>query len=237
MAIAGVKISSLRELTNAEDNDYIVINDFSTTTTKKISRENFLRNSTNVRDSGENGAFIQTFTCNSLDVNVDAAINGSTTIGADLSVNGTITFDNLKDAVENIIITKFVDEADGISSNDDDVSIPTSAAVKDYVDGAVSDHRAKIVHGETQNGLSLVNQLKVYQTEYVKEVGAFEEGIFDSLIAHEVQEIVPYVVLGEKDAVHRDGKPNYQKINYQKLVPILITAIQELSRQIEELRS
>ena len=237
MAIAGVKISSLRELTNAEDNDYIVINDFSTTTTKKISRENFLRNATNVRDSGENGAFIQTLTCNSLDVNVNANVDGSLAVGTDLSVNGTITFDSLKDAVENIVISKIVDEADGIAGNDDDISIPTSAAVKDYVDGAVSDHRAKIVHGETHDALSLVNQLKVYQTEYVKEVGALEEGIFDSLIAHEVQEIVPYVVLGEKDAVHRDGKPNYQKINYQKLVPILITAIQELSRQIEELRS
>lgn len=237
MAIAGVKISSLRELINAEDDDYIVINDFSTTTTKKISRANFLAGATNVRDSGENGAFIQTLTCNSLDVNVNAAINGSATVGADLSVNGTITFDSLKDAVENIIISKIVDEADGISSNDDDVSIPTSAAVKDYVDGAVSDHRAKIVHSETQNALSMVNQLKVYLTEYRKEINSYEEGLFDSLIAHELQAVVPYAVIGEKDAIMNNGSPHYQKVNYQKLVPILIASIQELSKQIEELRS
>ena len=43
MATAGVKISSLRELNTAEDTDYIVINDVSASTTKKISRGNFLK--------------------------------------------------------------------------------------------------------------------------------------------------------------------------------------------------
>ncbi|BCV05979.1 MAG: hypothetical protein CM15mV122_170 [uncultured marine virus] len=34
----------------------------------------------------------------------------------------------------NITITKFVDESDGIANNDNDTTIPTTAAVKDYVD-------------------------------------------------------------------------------------------------------
>ena len=53
MATAGVKISSLRELNTAEDTDYIVINDVSASTTKKISRGNFLKDITN--DSGGGG--------------------------------------------------------------------------------------------------------------------------------------------------------------------------------------
>ena len=52
----------------------------------------------------------------------------------DLKANGTLEFGNLKDTTENITIAKFVDEADGISNNDNDTTIPTSAAVKDYVD-------------------------------------------------------------------------------------------------------
>ena len=48
--------------------------------------------------------------------------------------SGTVSFGSLKDTGENITITKFVDEADGISSNDNDTTIPTTAAVKDYVD-------------------------------------------------------------------------------------------------------
>ena len=52
----------------------------------------------------------------------------------DLKADGTLEFGSLKDTTEDITIAKFVDEADGISNNDNDTTIPTSAAVKDYVD-------------------------------------------------------------------------------------------------------
>ncbi len=53
--------------------------------------------------------------------------------------SGTVSFGSLKDTGENITITKFVDEADGIANNDNDISIPTVAAVKDYVDSTELD--------------------------------------------------------------------------------------------------
>ena len=55
-----------------------------------------------------------------------------------VEVANTIAFGSLKDTDENITVTKFVDEADGIENNDDDTSIPTSAAVKDYVDDYIT---------------------------------------------------------------------------------------------------
>ena len=55
-----------------------------------------------------------------------------------LDVNGTIAFNSLKDSGEDITITKFVDEADTIASNNNDTTIPTSAAVIDYVDTEVA---------------------------------------------------------------------------------------------------
>ena len=51
----------------------------------------------------------------------------------DLKVTNILEWGTLKDTGENISITKFVDEADGIASNDNDTSIPTSGAVVDYV--------------------------------------------------------------------------------------------------------
>ena len=51
----------------------------------------------------------------------------------DFKVTSILEFGSLKDTGENITITKFVDEADGIASNDNDTTIPTSAAVVDYV--------------------------------------------------------------------------------------------------------
>jgi len=50
-----------------------------------------------------------------------------------VTASGVVSFGTLTDSGESIAVTKFVDEADGISSNDNDTSIPTSAAVIDYV--------------------------------------------------------------------------------------------------------
>ena len=56
----------------------------------------------------------------------------------DIKASGIVKFGSLEDTGENITITKIVDEADGISNNDNDTSIPTSAAVVDYVATAAS---------------------------------------------------------------------------------------------------
>ena len=75
---------------------------------------------------------------------------------ADLVVS-TLEFDSLKDLGESITITKFVDEADGISNNDNDTTIPTSAAVKDYVDNNSSNTLAQVLaEGDTTGGGNIV---------------------------------------------------------------------------------
>jgi len=51
-----------------------------------------------------------------------------------LKANSTIEFGSLKDTGENITITKLVDLADGIENNDNDTTIPTTAAIKSYAD-------------------------------------------------------------------------------------------------------
>jgi hypothetical protein len=64
-----------------------------------------------------------------------------TAISADTLTNKTIDVDN--NTVSNIEVDNFkasaiVVEGEGISSNDNDTTLPTSAAVKDYVDTAVA---------------------------------------------------------------------------------------------------
>nr|BAR35547.1 hypothetical protein [uncultured Mediterranean phage uvMED] len=53
--------------------------------------------------------------------------------GGDFKVTNILEWGTLKDTGENISITKFVDEADGIANNDNDTTIPTTAAIVDYV--------------------------------------------------------------------------------------------------------
>lgn len=59
----------------------------------------------------------------------------------------------------------------------------------------------------------------------------------DGFIAHEVQEVVPQAVTGEKDAVDADGNPQYQGIDHSKLVPLLTAALQEALTKIEALEA
>lgn len=56
-------------------------------------------------------------------------------------------------------------------------------------------------------------------------------------IAHELAEVCPQAVVGEKDAVDADGKPVYQGIDTSFLVATLTTAIQELHAQHIELKA
>ena len=65
-------------------------------------------------------------------------------------------------------------------------------------------------------------------------------------MAHEAQEIVPYAVQGEKDQVYTDenspeekknGEPFYQTMEYGKLTPLLVKAIQEQQDIIDDLKA
>jgi hypothetical protein len=59
----------------------------------------------------------------------------------------------------------------------------------------------------------------------------------DGFLAHEAQEVVKEAVTGEKDAVDKDGKPQYQGIDQSKLVPLLTAALQEALTEIADLKA
>jgi hypothetical protein len=72
------------------------------------------------------------------------------------------------------------------------------------------------------DGLNKVAAIKVYDFKW-KTSEERNEGV----LAHELESIVPYAVTGEKDAVFEDGSIKSQMVDYSKLVPVLIKAIQE----------
>ena len=55
----------------------------------------------------------------------------------------------------------------------------------------------------------------------------------EGFIAHELAEVCPSAVVGEKDAVDEDGNPKYQGIDTSFLVATLTAAIQELNAKFE----
>jgi hypothetical protein len=91
-----------------------------------------------------------------------------------------------------------------------------------------SDYRLKENVAPMTGALATVNQLK--PSTYVwKETGGAGQGF----IAHELAEVCPDAVTGEKDAVDADGKPVYQGIDTSFLVATLTAAIQELKAEFD----
>jgi hypothetical protein len=109
-------------------------------------------------------------------------------------------------------------------------TITTNGTTTAY--NVTSDYRLKNTVIPLTNGLAIVSALKpvTYKWNADNSNG-------DGFIAHELQSIVPAAVVGEKDAVDADGKPIYQGIDYSKIVVHLVAAIQELSAEVEALKS
>ena len=96
---------------------------------------------------------------------------------------------------------------------------------------ANSDYRLKEDLKE-YNGLEIISKLKTYDFKW-KESGSRDYG----MMAHELQEVLPNYVSGEKDSIDENGVIRYQGVDYSKIVPILIKSIQEQQVQIEELKN
>lgn len=85
-----------------------------------------------------------------------------------------------------------------------------------------SDYRTKKDILPLEKSLDRVARLRPVSFKY-KADGYSAEGF----IAHEFAEVLPNAVHGEKDAVDANGNPIYQALDYTKVIPILVSAIQE----------
>jgi hypothetical protein len=95
-----------------------------------------------------------------------------------------------------------------------------------------SDYRLKHDIQPMQNALATVAQLKPVTYKWNAD-----DSESQGFIAHELQEVVPECVTGEKDAVDAEGKPQYQGIDTSFLVATLTAAIQEQQAIIEQLKA
>jgi hypothetical protein len=97
-----------------------------------------------------------------------------------------------------------------------------------------SDYRLKENIQTASGGLSAVQAMRpvTYTWKAHPELGA-DYGF----IAHELQAVAPQAVKGDKDAVNDDGTIKPQQVDYSRVVPYLVAAIQELSAQVKDLQA
>jgi hypothetical protein len=102
----------------------------------------------------------------------------------------------------------------------------TGATTVLYV--ATSDYRYKENIKPIQNAIDRILKIKPVTYNWKNTNNEVGEGF----IAHELQEIVPLAVSGKKDDINEDGTIKAQGIDYAKLTPLLVKAIQELNEKL-----
>jgi len=90
-----------------------------------------------------------------------------------------------------------------------------------------SDYRLKENEVSISDGIDRLKQLQPYRFNFIADPDKTVDGFF----AHEVQDIVPEAVVGEKDGEEMQG------IDQSKLVPLLVAAVQELTTRLEALEN
>ena len=101
--------------------------------------------------------------------------------------------------------------------------ISTSGSTTTYYTG--SDYRLK-EDLQDFNGLDMVSKIPVYDFKWKTD-----ESRSYGVMAHELQEVLPDAVSGEKDAEEMQG------VDYSKIVPLLVKSIQELTAKVERLEA
>ena len=72
----------------------------------------------------------------------------------------------------------------------------------------------------------MVSKIPVYDYKWKAD-----ESRSYGVMAHELQEVLPDAVVGEKDAEEMQG------VDYSKIVPLLVKSIQELKAEIDILKA
>jgi hypothetical protein len=110
-------------------------------------------------------------------------------------------------------------------------SITTNGTTVTY--GTGSDYRLKANVQPLTNSIVKIKALKPCSYTWIKAPDLQSQGF----LAHELAEVIPQAVIGEKDAVNADGSIKSQQVDLSYVVPLLTAALQEAIARIEALEA
>ena len=116
------------------------------------------------------------------------------------------------------------------ASNNDAGSVQNGGGAS-TVYNTSSDYRMKEDYRPLENGLERLSKLNPIKFKW-KHYDIEQEGF----LAHEAQEVFPDAVTGDKDGIDKYGEPEMQQMDYGRITPLLVKAIQEQQEQIEQLK-
>ena len=100
--------------------------------------------------------------------------------------------------------------------------------------GGTSDYRLKENITQITNGITKLKTLNPINFNWIKDE---TNTSIMGFLAHEVQEVMPEAVAGKKDAVDSKGEEDYQEMDYGRISPLIVAALQELVTKVEVLET
>lgn len=116
-------------------------------------------------------------------------------------------------------------------SNTSIANITTNGSSVSY--NTTSDYRLKTNVTPLTNSAVRVKALKPCSYNWVRAPEVSSQGF----LAHELAEVVPQAVSGEKDAMNSDGSIRPQQVDTSHIIPLLTSALQEALARIEALEA
>jgi hypothetical protein len=168
-------------------------------------------------DSGGN-LLVGTTSTSNTDIGFKASVNGTTIVHTSASTFGQPLLLNRESSDGNLIVFRRANSTVG--------SISVTDSLTSY--NVTSDYRLKNTIAPMTGALAKVALLKPCTYKWNAD-GSDCEGF----IAHELAEVCPLAVTGDKDAVDAEGKPQYQGIDTSFLVATLTAALQELNAKFD----
>jgi|19_taG_2_1085344.scaffolds.fasta_scaffold51299_2 hypothetical protein len=113
----------------------------------------------------------------------------------------------------------------------------TCASTSAVAFNTTSDYRLKENVADLTDAVDIVEQLRPVAFTFIRDD---EHRVHHGFLAHEVADLVPHAVSGEKDRMQTvDGVDvaHHQMIDLSKFVPVLVAAVRELSARVAALEA
>jgi hypothetical protein len=99
---------------------------------------------------------------------------------------------------------------------------------------APSDYRLKENVEPLTDAANRIKSANVYTYNMIADE---DKELRYGFLAHEVQDLMHDLVIGEKDAVDENGEPVYQQIQETRLIPVLVAALKDALVKIDDLET
>jgi len=170
--------------------------------------------------------------------------SGAATLSSTLGVSGAVTLSSTLSVADDLIALDLFVSNNQMRAN----TVNTAAAmiVLSYFSGVVgsistdgtataynttSDYRLKVTFGLSDG--TLILSIPIYDAEFKALPGVRRP----MALAHEVAEVAPWAVRGEKDVVDGEGAIVPQQVDYPSLIPAMIATIQRLEARVAALEA